>query len=200
MGFCALCQCLNQSVTPARSTFPAPRPLPALNPSTCVPCTDIQMRADNTGDLHVSVISRICHTSQPTGLPPWPASWCSGEGREQLYSALARGFCSDEASRLVGFPCWWRGLSHGGGWGPEGKQAAGNPPSPQPLLVQDLGIGSGEGGEGALGLGRDVCAAAGPLQPRRSMFRHVPRLCPASLHPGGSTPVRLQKERECSKA
>lgn len=81
MGFCALCQCLNQSVTPARSTFPAPRPLPALNPSTCVPCTDIQMRADNTRDLHVSVIAWICHTSQPGGLPPRPGEPVVGEGQ-----------------------------------------------------------------------------------------------------------------------
>lgn len=43
------------------------------------------MRADNTRDLHVSVIAWICHTSQPVASRPGP-----GEGRERL-GLLRRG-------------------------------------------------------------------------------------------------------------
>ena len=119
MGFCALCQCLNQSVTPARSTFPAPRPLPALNPSTCVPCTDIQMRADNTRDLHVSVIAWICHTSQAGSLPPRPGELLVGEGEGAASVCSGRGVLLGRSTSPGGFPmlaAWavtrgWMGLS-----------------------------------------------------------------------------------------
>lgn len=51
------------SVKTDPSTDSALKALLPLNPSTCVCCRDIQMRHDNTHDLHGSVNSWICHTS-----------------------------------------------------------------------------------------------------------------------------------------
>lgn len=52
------------SVKTTPSTDSALKALLTLNPSTCVRCRDIQMRHDNTHDLHGSVNSWICHTSK----------------------------------------------------------------------------------------------------------------------------------------
>lgn len=52
------------SVKTAPSTDSALKALLTLNPSTCICCRDIQMRHDNTHDLHGSVNSWICHTSK----------------------------------------------------------------------------------------------------------------------------------------
>lgn len=190
MGFCALCQCLNQSVTPARSTFPAPRPLPALNPSTCVPCTDIQMRADNTRDLHVSVIAWICHTSQTGGLPPRPAEPVVREGEGAASVCSGRGVLLGQSTLPGGFPTlvgWagtrgWMGLSRLTGEGGTCSSCAGKENKRQAIL-HHLGQ--------ALGWVRDVlCAISYHLGPRGSLPAPPPppgpRLCSTSLHPGST--------------
>lgn len=148
MGFCALCQCLNQSVTPARSTFPAPRPLPALNPSTCVPCTDIQMGADNAGDLHVSVIARICHTSQPAGPRPGRRAGAWERGGSSFALLWPQRFAR---MKSLGW-----GVSRAGGAGCH--RGVGGDPKGNKLraILQPLSpcLGTGRGGwRGSAGLG-----------------------------------------------
>lgn len=169
MGFCALCQCLNQGVTPARSTFPAPSPLPALNPSTCVPCTDIQMGADNTRDLHVSVIAWICHTSQPGGLPPQPGEPGAGDGEGSASARPGRGGMG--LGRLTGEG---RTAAH---TGRENKQWA---------ILWPFGQALGSGG----GVRVRVRASAHPPEPWGTLAP-LP-LGSAPLQPGGSTPMHLR--------
>lgn len=61
--FCQHCRHLNQRQDSLQHRLTL-KALLTLNPSTCMCCRDIQMRHDNTHDLHGSVSSWICHTSK----------------------------------------------------------------------------------------------------------------------------------------